>query len=190
MKLDLGKQRKSIRLKGWDYSSPGGYFVTICTHNQEHLFGEIREGKMPVNEYVNILRQCWGDLPLHYSNVQLDEFIVMPNHVHGVIIMKDIDNMLVGDGFKPSRHPNRTGYKPVPTRQHHGLTEIIRAFKTFSARRINISQDTQGRPVWQRSFHDHIIRNDREFDRIRQYIINNPIGWDTDEYDLELGCRD
>ena len=146
---------------------------------------------MPVNEYGSILRQCWDDLPSHYLNVQLDEFIIMPNHVHGVIILADIDDMAVGEGFEPSSslHPNRTGYKPVPTKipKRHGLTEIIRAFKTFSAYRINELQDTHGSPVWQRSFHDHIIRNDDELNRIRQYIITNPIDWGTDEYDLELG---
>ena len=171
MTLFANKYRiESARLKGWDYSSPGYYFIAICTKNRECLFGEI-------------LENCWNDLPNHYPNLKLDQFVVMPNHVHGIIIIENNNNTIDYQGV-----PVETGLKPVSTGtsgtsdKTHGLFEFIRALKTFSARRINEYRQTPGTSVWQTRFHDHIIRDDDELNRIRKYIINNPSNWKMDEY--------
>lgn len=171
MTLYKNKYRvETTRLKGWDYASNGYYFVTICTHNREHLFGHIENGEMILNQYGQIVQNGWNDLPNHYPNIRLDAFCVMPNHVHGIIV---IDNgMMDGTGIV------ETGFKPVST--NHGLFEMVRALKTFSARRINQLRNTAGNPVWQTRFHDHIIRNDKSLNRIREYIANNPKTWNAD----------
>lgn len=117
----------STRLKGYDYTSNGIYFITICTKNRKWLFGEIVQSQIKLSQMGKIVFDCWYDLPNHYSNIILDEFIVMPNHIHGIIkIMNNLDN-------KPK----------------HGISEFIRAFKSFSSRRINeiYSVETGLRPV-------------------------------------------
>ncbi len=160
---EIKPRRKSIRLQEYDYSQPGVYFVTICTQNRECLFGNIGDEKMILNEYGRIVLSCWNDLPNHYSHVRLDAFQIMPNHGHGIIF-------IVGAGLKPA---------PTPTKRH-GLPEIVRAFKTFSARRINESRRTPGESIWQRNYYDRIIRDEDELNRIREYIIYNPLKWDLD----------
>lgn len=165
--------RRSIRLQHYDYAQAGAYFVTICVQNRTCLLGTISEGQTWVNDHGKIVNECWNDLPDHYGQVVLDEFIVMPNHVHGIIILSDDK---VGAGFKPAL----TG-EPAPTNRNHGLPEIIRAFKTFSARRINQTRNTPGMSVWQRNYYEHVIRNDDDLNKVREYIINNPAGWDKDK---------
>ena len=176
---------ESTRLKGWDYKSNGSYFITICTKDRDHLFGYVENNKMVFNQYGTIVNQCWFDLPNHYQNIRLDAFIVMPDHVHGIIIIDNhnfMDNQYCIDvetGLKPVSTfiPNQSIIPIDSTNQlskRHGLFEIVRAFKTFSGRRINELRLSSGKPVWQSRFHDHIIRDENEYFRIRQYIINNP----------------
>lgn len=119
---------ETTRLNGFDYSKPGSYFITICTKDRKPLFGEIIDEKIRLSETGIIVSECWSDLPNHYRNIILDEFIVMPNHIHGIIFIRN------GLDINPK----------------HGLSEFIRAFKSFSSRRIN------------------------ELNRIRLYIKNNP----------------
>jgi putative transposase len=149
--------RQSIRLNGYDYSTSGGYFITICTHEREHLFGDIVDGIMELNIFGNIARSHWQQLSQHHSNIIMDESIVMPNHLHGIIILE-----------------SSTDYQK-------SISEIIRGFKTFSAKAINKERGLRSVPVWQRSYYDRIIRNESELDHVRQYIINNPRNWDADK---------
>jgi REP element-mobilizing transposase RayT len=161
MKYDPNQHhRRSIRLKGYNYAQSGAYFVTICTWQRQGLFGEITNKEMHLNIYGEIIQRYWGSLPEHQDDLELDEFIVMPNHVHGIIVL--IDN--------PS------------CKKRHGLPEIIRGFKTFSARRINKIRRLSGVPVWQRGYYEHIIRNEKSLMAIREYIINNPLSWEKDQY--------
>jgi putative transposase len=179
--------RRSIRLKGYDYSQAGAYFVTICICNKECLLGDIVDGEMRLSNYGNIAKKCWDDLPNHYSYIGLDAFIIMPNHVHGIIVI----DYIVGAGFKPARFKpalldnhvvnNRAGLKPAPTTKYYGLPEIVRAFKTFSSRQINRVRNTPGVPVWQRNYYEHIIRNESELYKIREYIVGNSLNWKDDE---------
>lgn len=195
-----GKYRiDSTRLRGWDYSYDGAYFITICTKNRQHFFGEIRNGKLIQTKQSQICMTCWLDLPNHYPNCILDAFVIMPNHVHAVIFIDnsaiDTDTAPVETGLKPvsTRKPVST---PVPkppgthdktaraktnrNRKKYSLSEIVRGFKTFTARKINEYQNTQGQPFWQTRFHDRIIRDENELNRIREYIQNNPRNWKED----------
>ena len=174
--------RRSIRLKGYDYSQAGAYFITICAHNRECLFGEIVDEEMVLNEYGKLVEYTWADLVNHVEGIELVAFVVMPNHVHGII---DI----VGAGSEPARtepartEPART--EPAPTEPaptgRYGLPEIVRQFKTFSARRINTLRNTSGTPVWQRNYWEHIIRNEKSYNDIAAYITNNPVQWEIDQ---------
>jgi putative transposase len=165
MKFIRTHDRKSIRLKEYDYSLPGEYFVTICTHDHESVFGDVIDEEMKLSQFGEIVRDAWYDLPNHNYGIDLGEFIVMPNHIHGIIIINDVG----------------AGSEPAPTGKRHGLTEIIRQLKTFSSIRINKTRNTIGIPVWQRGYYEHIIRNEKELDNIRDYIVNNPIKWAYDE---------
>ncbi len=132
---------------------------------------------MRVNALGQAVQETWQDLPIHYPRVELDAFTVMPNHVHMVITLTEGQD-LVGAGFKPALpHVSQT---PPDTPKRHGLGEVIRAFKTFSARQINKCRGMQGTPLWQRNYYEHVIRNERALNHIRQYIIENPLRWAHD----------
>ncbi len=202
MTLYQNKYRiETTRLRNYNYASDGRYFITICTHGREHLFGNIKNGKMQLNAYGTIIENCWFDLVNHYPNLQLDAFVVMPNHIHGIMIIDNSKNMggaivsgdsvladsVVETGFKPVSTTTdaiqtdaiQTGLKPDSTTPH-GLFEFVRALKTFSSRRMNEMDNSPGKTRWQSRFHDHIIRNKQELFRIQQYICNNPTKWDID----------
>ena len=139
VKYDPAKHhRRSIRLKNFDYSQSGYYFITVVTQKRELLFGEVHHGESRLNEAGRIVQAAWDDLPNHFAGVSLDAFIVMPNHVHGIVALQ----VLVGAGLKPA-----------PTQIRAGLFEVVRAFKTFSARSVNKSRGRQGVPVWQRNYY-------------------------------------
>ena len=147
---------ESTRLKGYDYSSPGAYFITIVTKNRKCYFGHIENDEMILNEFGNIVNNYWKQIPNHFSYVILDEYIVMPNHVHGIIILDE--------------------FKTLKKRQPLGV--IINQFKRICTITIRLVEINFG---WQPRFHDHIIRDENELNRIRQYIIDNPKNWKSDE---------
>jgi REP element-mobilizing transposase RayT len=183
--------RRSIRLQGYDYSQAGAYFVTIVAWQREMLFGEIVDGEMILNRYGQIALNAWMDLPNHYRHAELDAFVIMPNHVHGIIVLNDDrrgGSSITGKATLSDE--SNVGIIPLPTKQtrpynpikpRHGLPEIVRAFKSFSARRINILRHAEGIPVWQRNYYEHIIRNEPEMDRISRYIESNPTRWADDD---------
>jgi putative transposase len=260
-------KRRSIRLKGHDYSAAGTYFITLCTHQRDCLFGEIADGVMQLNTLGEIVQTHWMRLPKHHPNLQLDAFVVMPNHFHGILVLTQnhlphtSHTSTVGAGLadpstvsanpvptkpalpysadpvttkptlpysdtlaiatnpvltKPtfpystdsettqpiqtyrSQHLGGGGAgsidtfidgshdvlaKPAPTETftHNGIPEMIRGFKTFSARRINEKRRMQGCPVWQRNYYEHIVRNNQALQTIQAYIHNNPQSWTTDQ---------
>jgi len=215
---------ESTRFKDYDYSFDGAYFITICTKNKEHYFGEIVNGELQGTEQSKICLACWLNLPNHYNNCILDAFVIMPNHVHMIIFIenKRFDykkcfydyKRFVETGLKPvstttgngkcvydmglkpvsTTAGNRKcvydiGLKPVSTTTGNGkcvysISEIIRGFKTFTARKINIFENIPGRQFWQTRFYDRIIRNEDELNRIRKYIYNNPYNWENDRNSL------
>ena len=161
-----------MRLRGYDYATPGAYFVTVCTQDRVPLFGRIIDGNMAANRLGAVVEDSWAEIPNHYDNVSLDAFVLMPNHVHGVITIED-ETPVVGAGFKPALPAGKTS-------RRHAIPEIVRAFKTFSARRINEMRPTTGKPVWQRGFYDHVIRGEDELNMVRIYIMDNPRKWSED----------
>ncbi len=167
------RRRRPVRLRGYDYTQPGAYFVTICVNRHRCIFGEVRDDAVSLNESGQIVWECWNDLARHYPHVETDAFVVMPNHVHGIVML--------------TRTNVGAGLRPAPTRSHlelsrHGLPEIVRALKSFSARGVNQLRATPGARVWQRGYHERVVRNNEELNRIRQYISENPARWSDDEY--------
>ena len=175
--------RRSIRLRGYDYARAGAYFVTICAQGRECLFGEITDGKMQVNGYGEIVASWWEDVPRHFPAVELDAAIVMPNHFHGIIMIAEP----VGAGSpRPAPRPvtggnTKTGAVTAPLRGRPTLGQIVAYFKYLSTKHINISRGTPGVRIWQRNYYEHIIRNEADLCRIREYIANNPLKWELDQ---------
>jgi len=159
------RNRRSIRLKGYDYTQPGAYFVTICTQNRECLFGQITDGKMVLNNAGRMVADSWEWLAEQYDHVLLDEWVVMPNHLHGIIVITD---------------GGRGGSRTAPTVKRKPIGRLIGAFKTVSTKQINQMRETSGAKLWQRNYYEHIIRNENELNRIREYIHNNPLKWEFD----------
>ncbi len=175
--------RRSIRLKGYGYAQPGAYFVTIVTQNRVCLFGRVVDGKMMLNEWGRIVRDEWLKTAEMRPRVVLDEFVVMPNHVHGIIILVDNNGR---DTLRRGTLQRAPTIKRAPTIERFGkptsdsIPTIVRLFKSATARRINQRRGTPGIPVWQRNDYEHIIRNDKSMNRIRQYIAENPLRWHLD----------
>jgi putative transposase len=173
--------RRSIRLKDYDYSREGAYFVTICTYLREWLFGEIVDGVMKPNEYGRLVEQEWLQTAVLRPNVELDAFVVMPNHVHGIIVItgdkpkigNKVDN--VGTRRAVSLPPRRFG-SSIP----NSLSSIVGSFKSAVTKQINLARNTPGGVVWQSRFYEEIIRSQSMLDNIRQYIELNPANWHND----------
>lgn len=182
MRFNLeGRHRRSIRLKGYDYSQTGVYFVTICAYKRECLFGEINNSVMSLNKFGQIVRDEWIKTKIIRSKIKLDEFMIMPNHFHGIIIIFDNDRR--GTGQNNCRG---TGHRAPTVEQfgkptHNSIPTIIRSFKSVVTKRINQLRKIPDASVWQRNYYEHVIRHDDEFNRIREYIINNPLNWRDDE---------
>ncbi|MGD0591288.1 MAG: transposase [Bacteroidota bacterium] len=178
MKIIKRHNRRSIRLKEYDYSQPGEYFITICTYNHEYTLGEIINSEMRLNEIGKIAEKCWKEISNHFMNVELDEFVVMPNHLHGIFtisepveyIQPNTKNVDVGvQNFEPL--PQNTYQHIIPK----SLGSIIRSYKaavTHECRQCGYHDFR-----WQRNFYDRVIRNDNELDKIRDYILNNVLQW-------------
>jgi putative transposase len=157
--------RRSIRLPSYDYTQEGAYFITICTHGRECFLGNIVDGKMNLSQSGKIVWNGWRWLDQQYSYVDLDKFIVMPNHLHGILF---ISEECWGDSLI------------APTRRKP-LGRLIGVFKTISTKQINCLRNTMGVRIWQRNYYERIIRNEQELNFIREYILSNPHNWDTDE---------
>ena len=200
--------RRSIRLKGYDYSQAGLYFVTICCHNHECLFGEIvvgnvgvenvrvenfqplpfqplRENQNPImilNDAGKIADECWMEIPKHFPNAVLHEHIVMPNHVHGVIELTNDANVWA-ENFLPllqqqshNESPRNEFQKMIP----RSIGSIVKGFKIGVTKWFR--NNTEIQTVWQRNYHEHIIRNEKSYQTISNYIINNPSKWNDDKF--------
>jgi putative transposase len=205
-------QRRTTRLWDYDYAQSGFYFVTICTHNKKWMFGEIVNEEMHLNNAGKIVEAVWNTLPQRFRGVKLDEYVVMPNHMHGIIVIEGIEPIEHFSSDVPERFKDymnrgtihqqatkaplphgRDKSGPYPWNTAHPndtntspiLGEIVRTFKAVTARHIR----TSGMPNfrWQERFHDYIIRNDSALNLIRQYIINNPAQWAEDTLNIKEG---
>ncbi len=165
--------RRSIRLKGYDYSKEGVYFVTICAQERECLFGEVVNGEMVMNEAGARVQAVWDELPCHYSQVRLDAFAIMPNHVHGIVVLPPVGARFIAP--KSIAPPSTIAPNPVPT-----VGEIVRGFKARCTHAINQMCNIRGIRVWQRNYYEHIIRGEVDYNRIAEYISTNPQRWMSD----------
>ena len=177
---DRTQGRRSIRLSGYNYTQAGAYFVTVCTYQRQCLFGAVIEGQMALNDVGKTAQTCWDEISAHFPHVELDAFVVMPNHVHGIIVIaKDVGATHASPGVGRDTACRATAEsfgKPVPG----SLPTIVRSFKSAITRRINQSRDTPGQPVWQRNYFERIVRNESALDRARGYIETNPCRWALD----------
>lgn len=160
--MDLPR-RKSTRLKGYDYSSPGAYFITICTQNRNCILGEIVNGCIKLNNLGKIVNSEIRKIESHYTNIKIDKYIIMPNHIHLLIILSE---------------PG--GINPSPTIKYD-IPDVIGKFKASVTRNVgNAFMHSDKIHIWQRSFHDHIIRGEKDYLKIWQYIDENPLNWEKD----------
>lgn len=180
MTYDPGQHhRRSIRLSNYDYTQPSCYFVTVCTQGRGDLFGEVVEGEMRPNDAGRMVRGIWDELSVFYPGVNVDEFVVMPNHVHGIIVLKVLDSDESGQA-----------QGPAPTnRSALSLPEVVHRFKTMTTKRYAEGVRNSGwlpfdRRLWQRNYCEHVIRNDAALERLRRYIVANPSRWNTDGENL------
>lgn len=168
-------QRRSIRLPGYDYSQAGAYFVTLCVHDRACLFGEVVDGAMRLNELGALVASEWLRTATIRPQVTLDEFVVMPNHFHAIIAIEDSRR-----GVLPYARPRFRS--PAES-----LGSIVRGFKSATTTLINSMRNSPGVPVWQRNYYEHVIRNESELTRIREYIANNPHQWSLDRENPQKG---
>lgn len=167
-------RRKSTHLRHYDYANPGYYFVTICTRDKQCLFGDVVDGVMRVNQVGVIVDACWRALPDHVAAVALDQYIVMPNHVHGVIRLCEIDGARHASPLQEARA---------------SLGAVIGSFKSAASRQIRLLPGMTGLSVWQRNYYEHVIRSESSLHSIREYIANNPAQWALDRENPEFAGR-
>ena len=175
-----------MRLQHWNYSWAGVYFITICTKGRRKILGQIRDTICYPSTYGNVAYQAWFDLKNHYE-CYLDEFIIMPDHIHGIIFVKQLDKMSVRDigtvgnvgaiHELPLRSDGKQNVAYQKIRRNMIIPKMIGRFKMQSGKMINEIRDTPGQMVWQRDYYESVIRSQRELHHVRQYIINNPQNW-------------
>jgi REP element-mobilizing transposase RayT len=189
----INPKRRSIRLPEYDYTQQGAYFITICSHLKKHIFGEITSGSMKLSPVGEIAHYQWHQLPQHFNNIELDTFIIMPNHIHGILIItkpqqpitrRDSPDLSNEDTPQVS---TLTPFPPSNYKQPHGAVPgsvgaIIQNYKSRTSRKINTLLRSKINPIWQRNFYEHIIRDETDYERIVEYIENNPISWSDDKY--------
>jgi REP element-mobilizing transposase RayT len=178
MTLYKNKYRiETTRLRNWDYRKDGVYFVTICTKNRAEAFGRIENGEVRLSGVGEIAAQCWSEIPIHHTGVMLDEFVIMPNHVHGLIVLNNhIDPVepLHCNGSTKTISEQMAAISP----KTGSLGSVVRSYKSAVSRLAHQAGFEFG---WQERYWDHIVRNDGELGRIRNYIIRNPVKWEHDQ---------
>ena len=152
-------RRSSPRLSHYDYRQEAHYFVTVCTRDHVCRLGRIREGIMCLSDAGALVAESWLALPEAVPDLHLDAWVVMPNHFHGIVALHAVES-----------------------ERSHDLSALVGRFKAVSARAINHHDGRQGEPVWQRSFYDHVVRNETDLERIREYVANNPARWSDDRF--------
>jgi putative transposase len=191
--------RRSIRLRGYDYAGQGAYFVTICAQNRACLFGAVAGGEMQLNNAGRMIERWWFELNHKFPTVETDEFVVMPNHFHGIVVIADVTvgaDLCVGPVSEGTHagvplqgvHPVRPIAHPGARRgapRRASLPTVIQWFKTMTTNEYMRGVNTLGwtpfhGQLWQRNYYEHIIRDEESLDRIRRYIIDNPARWTTD----------
>ncbi|MCE2668227.1 MAG: transposase [Microcystis sp.] len=180
--------RRSIRLRNYDYSQPGAYFVTICTYQKQSWFGEIKNGQIYLNQLGKIVADEWLKTCKIRPNFKLDEWVIMPNHFHGIVIINDYsgDDQSLGARDAPldlgaRDAPLDLGARDAPLQQKpNSLSSCIAGFKSAVTKRINLLRQNTDTPIWQRNYYESILRDEKYLAVVREYIINNPKNWPND----------
>jgi putative transposase len=191
LEIEAKKNRRSLRLAGYNYGRPGGYFVTICIQGRECLLGEIIDGKMHLNQPGQMIEKWWTELKQKFPAIEIDEFMVLPNHLHGVLMILPNPKFYNNVGAALCGRPN----KGHPHRGAPTLGDIMDWFKTMTTNEYIRSVKTCGWPsfqgrFWQRNYYEHVIRNEEELEKIREYIVFNPMKWPTDRDNPEIAVPD
>jgi putative transposase len=169
-------------LREWDYSRPGAYFITLCCNKGlHHLFGQVTNGRMVLNEFGNIAEKWIKAIPERYEHVTIESYVVMPNHVHLIVIVHDV-RVPVGAIHELPLQKNDTNNESVRNQRRIMIVpKIVGFYRMNVAKQINQSRGVSERSVWQRNYYEHIIRDEKSLYQIRQYVRNNPAHWDIDE---------
>jgi len=176
--------RRTIRLPYYDYTDAGAYFVTVCVTQHRCILGEIRDTDVALSRMGQIALAIWEELPAHFSEVHLDQFVVMPNHIHGILFIKNESQNNEQSASVRTQHaaslrrPVRT-FGPL---QAGELGTIVRSYKSAVTRQVNLLRQTPGHTFWQKKYYEHVIRDESDLDRIREYIVTNPSRWAEDKY--------
>lgn len=179
-----------MRLQNFDYTAAGAYFVTICTHQRAEVFGLIEAGKVELSSAGKVVESVWKEIPTHHAYVELDEFVVMPNHIHGILVINEspVGARVIAPDSISASNPTIASVgaqfiapksSPIDSNRAGTIGGIVRAFKARCTHAIHQEQSEQT-PIWQRNYYEHIIRNEKELLAIREYIANNPMQWDLD----------
>ena len=176
------RHRRTIRLQGYDYSLAGMYFITLCTKDHKCLFGDIADGKMRLSEAGGVVEKCWNDIPSHFPHVALDGFVIMPNHIHGIVAVGAHGIVAVGANNhspKTASKPGADAVKTPATGTAKTIGSIVRGFKIGVTKWMRAN--TSVRDAWQRNYWERVIRDEAELTSIREYIQNNPAQWALDK---------
>ena len=171
---------ETTRLKGWDYASTGHYFVTICEKNRRCVFGSIVDKTVALTPLGTVVMECWKEIPKHFPFVELDTFCIMPNHIHGIIVIKTDGSVETQNLASLHVHGTSNSFGP----QSNNLASIVRGFK-IGVTKYAHENDTLFQ--WQPRFFDRIIRDEQELHAVRNYIRNNPLEWALDECAVQEG---
>ena len=163
--------RNSIRLQGYDYSSEGAYFLTICTYQHRQMFGKIENGIMYLSQFGRIVQTEWEKSASIRSEIELVAYVIMPNHIHAIVI-------IYGRGVRPNAPTDQNTFSGLKPKT---IGSLIAGFKSSVTKQINLLRNSPGKPVWQRNYWDHIIRDDEAYDIIVDYINSNPVNWKNDQ---------
>ncbi len=186
--------RRSIRLQDYDYTKEGAYYITICTSDKRLLFGTVNHESVLLNRIGQIAEQCWLKIPDHSTNVTIDYYIVMPNHFHGILFITEPptdSNVLLpltSVGAQPVEYPDFNGAAPcadkvrVPCVIPRSLGSIVRSYKSAVSRLAHGLPEFKTTPIWQRNYYEHVIRDEDDLYMKRNYIQNNPLQWELDEF--------
>lgn len=190
MTLFRNKYRSaSTRLKNWDYRNAGAYFITICCKDRECFFGEVKNEEMQLNEIGKMAEKYWLEIPGHFKNVRLGEFVIMPNHMHGILILngesgggvvETLQCNVSTETITTTNHGDTNPFMSDISPKPGSVSTIIRSYKSVCTKNINQQHTLDF--AWQPRFHDHVIRNHMEYSRIENYIIYNPKNWKEDRF--------
>ncbi len=181
------QHRQSIRLRQYDYSWPGAYFVTICVREKDCVLGEIVNGEMRLSEWGQIVHEFWDTLPAHFQNIAIDCRVTMPNHNHAIINIRHDRRGAVAAPSVAAPNISETGEETSPLRLTLG--QIVAYYKYQTTKRLNELRGTPGVPFWQRNYWEHVIRDEMDLNRIQQYIENNPLRWREDQLNPSVPPR-